>query len=321
MVILAAVTFGVILALVLLPYWVFIVRPEGQAQRAVLKRLKVSRKPAAVRTELIKAAERLSAIPSVDGALSRSREMLGPVERLLTQANSPMTVGALLMICGLAGFVTFGVVMLLTRYALIALPLAAAAAALPLVVMNWKRSKRIAKFEEQFPESLDLLARALRAGHAFTTGLLMVADEMPQPVGPEFRNIYDQQNYGMPMGDALRSFADRVPLLDAKFFVTAVMTQRESGGNLAEVLDNLASVIRDRFKVKRQIQVVSAHGRMTGWVLSSVPPVLALVMYLISPENMRVLWHDPLGTKMIAAAIVLQITGATIIRKLVQIEY
>lgn len=149
----------------------------------------------------------------------------------------------------------------------------------------------------------------------------MVADEMPKPVGPEFRTIYDQQNYGMPMGDALRSFADRVPLLDAKFFVTAVMTQRESGGNLAEVLDNLASVIRDRFKVKRQIQVISAHGRMTGWVLSAVPPVLAFVMFLISPDNMRVLWHDPLGVKLIAAAIVLQISGALIIRRLVQIEY
>jgi len=317
----AALTFATILAVVLVPYWLLVVRPEAKANREVLKRLKVSRKPAAVRTELIKAVERLSAVPSVDVALSRGRDMLGPVEKLLAQADSPMTVGAFLLSCGIAGFVTFSVVMLLTRYVLIALPLALLAAAGPVVAMNWKRSRRIAKFEEQFPESLDLLARALRAGHAFTTGLMMVAEEMPRPVGPEFRSIYDQQNYGMPMGDALRSFADRVPLLDAKFFVTAVMTQRESGGNLAEVLDNLASVIRDRFKVKRQIQVISAHGRMTGWVLSSVPPVLAFVMYLISPENMRVLWHDPLGTKMIAAAIVLQVSGAMIIRKLVQIEY
>jgi tight adherence protein B len=320
-VILIALMFAAILAIILIPYWLFVVRPEARAQRDVLKRLKVSGKPAAVRTELIKAAERLSAVPSVDLALSRGRDMLGPLERLLTQADSPMTVGAFLLSCGLAGFVTFSVVMLLTRYVLVALPLALLAASIPVIVMNWKRTRRIAKFEEQFPESLDLLARALRAGHAFTTGLLMVADEMPKPVAPEFRTIYEQQNYGMPMGDALRSFADRVPLLDAKFFVTAVMTQRESGGNLAEVLDNLASVIRDRFKVKRQIQVISAHGRMTGWVLSSVPPVLAFVMYLVSPENMRVLWHDPLGTKMIAAAIVLQISGAAIIRKLVQIEY
>ena len=316
-----AITFVVILAVLLIPYWLVVVRPESQAQRQVLRRLRVSGKPAAVRAELIKAAERLSAVPSVDAALSRGREMLGPIEAMLAQANSSITVGSFLLICGLVGFVTFSIVMLLTRQIIFAAPLAAAAAAVPVVVMNWKRNRRVAKFEEQFPESLDLLARALRAGHAYTTGLLMVADEMPEPVGPEFRTIYDQQNYGMPMGDALKSFAERIPLLDAKFFVTAVMTQRESGGNLAEVLDNLASVIRDRFKVKRQIQVISAHGRMTGWVLSAVPPVLAFVMYLISPENMRVLWHDPLGNKMIAAAIVLQISGALIIRRLVQIEY
>jgi tight adherence protein B len=315
------VTFLIILALLLTPYWWFVLRPEAKAQHQILKRLRVSRKPAAVRAELIKAAQRLSSVPSLDGALSRGRDMLTPVERLLTHAASELTVGSFLLICGIAAFVTFAVVMLLLRQPLIALPLGLFAAFVPVMVMKYKRSQRIAKFAEQFPESLDLLARALRAGHAYTTGLLMVADEMPKPVGPEFRIIYDQQNYGLPMGEALKSFAERVPLLDAKFFVTAVMTQRESGGNLAEILDNLASVIRDRFKVKRQIQVISAHGRMTGWVLSAVPPVLAFVMFLITPENMRVLWNDPLGVKMLALAIFLQISGALIIRRLVQIEY
>jgi tight adherence protein B len=187
--------------------------------------------------------------------------------------------------------------------------------------MNFMRNQRISKFEEQFPECLDLLARALRAGHAFTTGLLMVADEMPQPVGPEFRIIYDQQNFGLPLAQSLRSFAERVPLLYAKFFVTAVMTQRESGGNLAEVLDNLGSVIRDRFKVKRQIRVISAHGRLTGWVLTAVPPVLAFVQFIIAPENLKFLFNDPMGLRFVEAAIFLQITGALIIRRLVKIEY
>jgi tight adherence protein B len=303
------------------PYWWLEIRPERRPQNQVQKRLRVTRKPAAVRAELIKAAEQLSAVPTLNGMLSRSRNLLSPIEQLLKHAASELTVSSFLLICGTAGLVTFAVVMLLTRQPLIALPVGSFAAFVPVIVMKFKKDRRIAKFEEQFPESLDLLSRALRAGHAYTTGLLMVADEMPQPVGPEFRIIYDQQNYGLPMGDALKSFAERVPLLDAKFFVTAVMTQRESGGNLAEILDNLASVIRDRFKVKRQIQVISAHGRMTGWVLSAVPPVLAFVMFLISPENMRVLWHDPLGVKLIALAIFLQITGAMIIRRLVQIEY
>jgi tight adherence protein B len=315
------ITFAIILGVMLIPFWLFVIRPEQVAQSAVLKRLRVDRKPAAVRMELVKAAQRLSAVPTLDMALSRSREALTPVETLLTQADSQMTVGAFLLACGTSGIVAATVALLLTRTSLIALVAGVGACAIPFGVMNFKRNKRIAKFEEQFPESLDLLSRALRAGHAFTTGLQMVADEMPKPVGPEFRTIYDQQNYGMPIGNALKTFAERVPLLDAKFFVTAVMTQRESGGNLSEILDNLASVIRDRFKVKRQIQVISAHGRVTGWVLSAVPPVLAFVMFLISPDNMKVLVTDPLGKQMLAAAVFLQIAGALIIRRLVRIEY
>ena len=149
--------------------------------------------------------------------------------------------------------------------------------------VRYKRTKRLQLFEEQFPEAIDLIARALRAGHAFTTGLGIAAEEMPAPVGTEFKRVYDQQNFGMSMPEALRAMARRVPVLDARFFVTAVLTQRESGGNLAEVLDNLSSVMRDRFKVKRQIRVVSAHGRISGWVLSLVPPVLAGVLFLLQP--------------------------------------
>ncbi len=123
-------------------------------------------------------------------------------------------------------------------------------------------------FEDQFPQAIDLIASSLRAGHAFTTGVSMVADEVPDPTGAEFRLLYDQQNYGMPLPDALKAFARRVPLLDARFFITAVLTQREAGGNLAEVLDNLSTLIRERSRVKRQVRVASAHGRITGWVLS-----------------------------------------------------
>lgn len=149
----------------------------------------------------------------------------------------------------------------------------------------------------------------------------MVADELPEPVGPEFRTLFDQQNYGMPIGEALRLFAGRIPVIDARFFVTAVMTQREAGGNLSEILDNLATVIRDRFQVKRQIRVISAHGRITGLVLTAVPPLLALALFVISPAHFSTLFTDPLGPRLILAAIVLQITGGLIIRKLVRITY
>ena len=146
-----------------------------------------------------------------------------------------------------------------------------------------------------FPDAIDLIARALRAGHAFTTGLALVAEEAPQPVAGEFRLLYDQQNFGMPLADALKAFAERLPLLDARFFVTAVLTQRESGGNLAEILGNLANVIRERFKVKRQVRVISAHGRITGWVLSGLPPSLAAAFMITSPNHIMTLVERSAG--------------------------
>jgi len=192
---------------------------------------------------------------------------------------------------------------------------------IPYLVLRFMRTKRLRKFEEQFPEAVDLIARTLRAGHAFPTGLKMAADELPDPVGGEFKLMHDQQNYGLPMSDALRGFAARVQLIDARFFVTAVLTQREAGGNLAEVLDNLASVIRERFKIKRQLRVISAHGRLTGWILTALPPSLGAFMLIRIPENFRVLLEDPLGIKMIIVAVFLQILGAFLIHKITNVEY
>jgi tight adherence protein B len=192
---------------------------------------------------------------------------------------------------------------------------------LPIWFLNFMARRRVMKFEEQFPEAIDLLSRALRAGHAFTTGLSMVAEEMPEPVGTEFRLAYDRQNFGMPLPEALKSLGERVPLLDARFFVTAVLTQRDAGGNLAEVLDNLASVIRERFKVKRQVRVITAHARITGWVLSLLPPALGVVLTLLAPAHMSLLWTDPTGIRMVVVALILQVTGTLIIRKMVDVEY
>src|SRR3970040_522622 len=144
---------------------------------------------------------------------------------------------------------------------------------------------------------------------------------MPDPVGPEFKLLHEQQNYGMPIADALKEFARRVPVIDARFFVTAVLIQRESGGNLSEVLDNLAHVIRERFRVKRQIRVISAHGRITGWILVCLPPVLALVLFTINAETRELMFYDPLGQRMLVGALVLQIVGTLIMRKIINVEY
>jgi tight adherence protein B len=140
-------------------------------------------------------------------------------------------------------------------------------------------------------------------------------------VGEEFKLLYDRQNFGMPLPDAMKAFALRIPVIDARFFVTAVLTQRETGGNLGEVLDNLASVIRDRFRVKRQVRVLTAHGRITGWILAGLPPALAMVMMVTAPGHLDAMISDPLGIQMIIGALVLQVIGTLIIRKLVDIPY
>jgi tight adherence protein B len=317
----AIAAFVATLALILGVYWAFVVRPEQAAHRALWRRLKTTAPPSRVRTELLKRAQQLSAVPAFDAALSRGRTGVRPVETLIEQSGARITVGAFLFASGLCALVAFVAVQRVTGMPLAALPAAALAAMSPASVLRFLRTRRLLKFEEQFPEALDLMSRALKAGHAFTTGLAMVAEEMPAPIGPEFRLLHDQQNYGMPLPEALKAFARRVPLLDARFFVTAVLIQRESGGNLSEILDNIASVIRHRFQVKRQIRVISAHGRLTGWVLVAVPPSLAAVLFTINPEHWTTLVSSSLGVRLIVAAVFLQVTGTLVIRKLVRIEY
>jgi tight adherence protein B len=194
--------------------------------------------------------------------------------------------------------------------------------AVPTLVMRHLREKRLQKFEDHFPEAVDLVARSLRAGHALPVALGMVAEMMPAPVGKEFRMLFDEQHFGLTLPDALRNFARRVPLLDARFFVTAVLIQREAGGNLAEVLDNLSSVTRERFKVKRDVRAKSAHGRMTGWVLAMLPPALFVLNGIATGgKSTEALLQDETGLLMIKIGIGLQILGTLVIRKLVRIEY
>ena len=192
--------------------------------------------------------------------------------------------------------------------------------ALPFVWLRTRRRRRIRRFEEQFPEALELLSRALRAGHAFTTAMSMAADELPNPVGKECRRTFDQQNFGLPLKDALNAMSERVPLLDVRFFVTAVLIQRETGGNLSEILDNLAHVVRERFKVLRQVRVHTAHGRFTGYVLMALPAALVAALSVINPDHVATLFYERLGQMMVAAAISLQAIGYVWIRHVVKIE-
>jgi len=202
-----------------------------------------------------------------------------------------------------------------------AAPLAACIGALlPIGFIMNRRTRRLNRFEEQFPEALDLLSRAVRAGHAFQTAMGMVADELNEPVGPEFKKAFDRQNFGLPLRDALNEMAERIGNLDVRFFVTAVLIQRETGGNLAEILDNLAYVVRERFKIRRQVRVHTAHGRFTAWVLLSLPAALAVALTVINPDHMGLLFHEHMGQMMILGAIVMQTIGYFWIRKVIKIE-
>jgi tight adherence protein B len=314
------VTFALVLGIVLGTYWFFIVRLEESSDRDLRRRLKVTKPKGLVARDLVRTATPLSQVSTLDRLLKRTDFIVGPLSTQIQHAGLNTTVGVILLSAVLIAVVSTASIYFLTRLAAIAIFIGVVTASAPFLFLRYKALKRQRAFEEQFPEALDLIGRALRAGHAFNTGLGMVAEEIPEPVGGEFRLIHDRQNYGMPLADALKDFGARVPLLDARFFVTAVLTQRESGGNLAEVLDNLANLIRERFKVKRQVRTVSAHGRITGWVLSFLAPTLAAVLVIIAPAHMGLMLKDPLGVRMIIGAMVLQIIGVIAIRRIINIE-
>lgn len=316
----ALATFVIVLGIIFGVYWLAIVRPEMAGESAVRARIG-KRGQAAKVAALLKAPERLSDLRALDILLNRSGRLVTPLQRTIDQSGLKVTLGTIVLASMCTAALGFFLVYHYLHLTLVAGVVGAIAACLPFAYVRRARGQRLLKFEEQFPEAIDLLSRALRAGHALTTGLSMVAEELPEPIGPEFQNLYDQQNFGLPLSQALRNFADRVPCLDARFFVTAVLTQKEAGGNLSEVLDNLATIIRDRFKVKRQVRVISAHGRITGWVLSALPTTLALFFLFMNPEKYANFYRDPLGMQMIAGALFLQLVGVVIIKKIVTIEY
>jgi tight adherence protein B len=269
--------------------------------------------------------EMLSKIPALDNLLRRSSR-ISNLQPFLEQANLKIRAGNILMLC-MVSSVTLGVIGFLLARSLPpnqALMFAAVGMVLggffPYSYASYRRTKRFQKFEELFPEAIDTLARAVRAGHAFTTALELIANELSEPVASEFRKLFEEQKFGLPVRDALMNLAERMPLVDVKFFVTAVMLQRETGGNLAEILDNLSYVIRERFKIMRQVRVYTAQGRLTMLLLMGLPPVIVVTMLLTSPAFIRPLFADPIGHVLVVAGVVLQTLGYFVIRKIIQIQ-
>ena len=191
---------------------------------------------------------------------------------------------------------------------------------IPTIVVNVRKNNRVKRFILYFPEALEMFARSLRAGHSFTGAIQLVGQEMPDPIGPEFQKVFDEQNLGIPLRTALIGLTNRIDILDVKFFVTAVLIQRETGGNLAEIIDKIAYVIRERFRIQGQLKIHTAQARLTGIVLAFLPIGVAFILFLMSPGYMKPLWTEPEGRSMILGAIFLQIMGMLVIRKIIRIK-
>ena len=263
--------------------------------------------------------EQLSEIPALDTLLRRSTRV-SDLQKMLAQADMSMRAGNFLGISALAGVVATLIAYALSKRIDVAWVALLVGFVVPYSYVSVRRNKRFEKFEELFPEAIDTLARAVRAGHAFTTALEMITAEVAQPVSGEFRQLYEEQKFGMPVRDALMNLTDRMPLVDVKFFVTAVMLQRETGGNLAEILDNLSYVIRERFKIQRQVRVYTAQGRLTMALLMGMPPIIVTAMLLLNPSFIRPLFADPIGHILLVSGITLQTIGYFVIRKIIRIQ-
>jgi tight adherence protein B len=295
---------------------------ERNARARVLRdRLSSAQKPAEQATPdlALLRDEVLSRIPAFDTLLRRS-ERVSTLQKMLAQGSVDVRAGNFLMLCVLSAVALAVIAFVAGGNVLFGWAGLVVGFFAPYAYASHMRTKRFAKFEEKFPEAIDTLARAVRAGHAFTTALEMIANEVSEPVAGEFRQLYEEQKFGLPVRDALLNLADRVPLVDVKFFITAVMLQRETGGNLAEILDNLSYVIRERFKILRQVRVHTAQGRLTMVLLMSLPPVIVCVMYIMNPGFIQPLFSDPIGHALIVGGITLQTMGYFVIRKIIRIQ-
>lgn len=240
--------------------------------------------------------------------------------RLFSQADVTMTVGKFLSIClGLGFAAAMGCTYAGIHYALAPL-VGVLFGALPLGWLLFRRKSRLKKFAAQLPEALELVARALRAGHSLAAGFRLVASEMSEPIAGEFSRVFEEQNLGIPFEEALESLTERVPNLDLKFFATAVILQRQTGGDLAEILDKIGTLIRERFKIWGQVQALTGEGRLSGIVLLALPPLLFVCVYRMNPDYLMLLFTDELGKKMLVGGILLQLLGALVIRKIVNIR-
>lgn len=263
--------------------------------------------------------ESMSSIPLLNRLLGQA-ELAPRLRDLLSQAALDWTPARLLLLCACCCFVPAYLVYLRTDSGILSAAMGAVGGAGPLMYVLYRRRKRFDQFEQGLPSALDLVVSGLRSGHSLISAMSLVTKETPDPIGREFRICFDEQNYGLELRTAMHNLTRRVPIQDVRIVVTAILIQKETGGNLAEVLDRCSQVIRERFRLKKEIQVKTAQARMTGMILTLLPLILGVLLYLANPSHMRLLWTRPLGLKMLYGSCVLTVLGGLLIRKIVRIR-
>jgi len=263
--------------------------------------------------------ELMSEIPWLNRSLVRLQAAM-QLKRMLDQADLHITPSRLVMFSGMAGMLAALAASVVSISILFMFIAGVVAAAIPFIHVWWSRKKRFDRFLEHLPDALDLMSRALSAGHAFSEAMHMVSSEMPEPIATEFRKTYEEQNLGLSLKLALENLTQRIPLLDLRMCVTAVLIQRETGGNLAEILEKVAYTIRERFRIMGDLKTLTTSSRMSAWLLCGLPIFVTVVITAMNPEYMAILWTDHRGHYLIASALGLQVTGMLIVRKILNIK-
>jgi len=316
--------FFVILACLFVVYALYLITSrKSEAKRALLnERLAEAIRSSAHSADLevqLAREELLSEIPWVNRSLIKL-EITGRIKRLIDQADLQITVMRLVLFSLTGAALGFLAARMITISLPIAFLFAFLAGAFPFLHVMSKRKKRLKKFLQLLPDALDLMSRGLSAGHAFTEALQMVSTEMPEPIASEFRKTYDEQNLGLSLKLALENLVQRVPLLDLRMCVTAIMIQRETGGNLSELLEKVAYTIRERFRIMEDLKTLTLSSRWSAWLLCALPIFLAVYMTIMNPTYMEVMWRDPRGHTLLFAAAVMQILGMLMVQKIMKIK-
>ena len=322
MIVIIVLVFLGVFAAIAMPWIASSVGPSKQAKEVQTRLESALATEAPAHTDVIvnlRKQDQISSIPWLNKKLLQF-ELTPYLRKVLDQANLSWSAGRLLMMS--AGFFAIPAYVVDSRFdsALLGLGVGLVTGLGPYGFVLFKRSKRFGKFEQGLPEALDLMVSGLRAGHSLNAAMGLVGRECPDPVGGEFRMCFEEQNYGLELKSAIENLIERVPMQDLRIVATAIMIQKESGGNLAEVLDKTSYVIRERFRLKRQIQTHTAQGRLTGWILSLLPVVLGIALFMVSPSMMSILWTRAIGVKLLWTSAGMTCVGGLIIRQIVNME-